>query len=163
MSELSDQVRDHFKPRGELYQLRHQLARTMNKEEWTAYRDISKKFEGKRRYTSRAYEIDSASRVDEVERRLIDKAGSIQRRFVPKFLGSDNFDKTEINRRAQSQVRDAHTKDMARIDTQECGELRTMLEHTKARSIQKQKPIKDFQKAVDRRVGQDRRVRSWSR
>jgi hypothetical protein len=163
MSELSDQVRDHFKPRGELYELRHQLARVMNKEEWDKYRSVSKNFADKRRYTERAFELDYPSRFDQARLRLIDEAGSIKRRFVPKFIGADNFDKSEINRRAQNQVRDAHAKDMARIDIQESKELRSMLESSDSRIQQREKPIKDFQTAVDRRSGPDRRVRAWNR
>lgn len=163
MSELSDQVRAHFKPRGELYELRHKLAKTMNKEEWQSYRDVSKEFDDKRRYVKRAYELDYAGRVGAVQQRLIDEAGSIKRRFVPKFMGADNFDKSEINRRAQSEVRDAHAKDIARIDKQESKVLRSMLESSAGRTQQKEKPKKDFQKAVNRRAGQDRRARSWGR
>lgn len=163
MSELSDQVRDHFKPRGELYELRHQLARVMNQEEWEKYRKVSKSFTGKRRYTERAFELDEPARIDEARQRLINEAGSIKRNFVPKFLGADNFDKTEINRRAQNQVRDAHAKDMTRIDVEESTELRSMLENSAQRIQQREKPVKDFQNAVDRRLGEDRRTRSWSR
>lgn len=163
MSELSDQVRDHFKPRGELYELRHQLARVMNKEEWVKYRSVSKNFADKRRYTERAFELDYPSRFDQARQRLIAEAGSIKRNFVPKFIGADNFDKTEINRCAQKHVRDVHAKDMARIDIEEGTELRSMLESSESRMQQREKPKKDFQKAVDRRSGPDRRVRFWSR
>lgn len=163
MSELSDQVRDHFKPRGDLYELRHQLARVMNKEEWDKYRSVSKIFADKRRYTERAFELDYPSRFDQARQRLIAEAGSIKRNFVPKFIGADNFDKTEINRRAQKHVRDVHAKDMARIDIDEGTELRSMLESSESRIQQREKPKKDFQKAVDRRSGPDRRVRSWTR
>lgn len=163
MSELSDQVRDNFKPRGELYELRHQLARVMNKDEWDKYRSVSKNFADRRSYTERAFELDYQSRFDQVRQRLIDEAGSIKRRFVPKFIGADNFNKSEINRRAQNQVCDAHAKDMARIDIDESRELRAMLESSDSRIQQREKPIKDFQKAVDRRSGPDRRVRSWTR
>lgn len=163
MSELSDQVRAHFKPRGELYELRHKLAHIMNKDEWDAYRKVSKNFADKRIYTERAFELDYNQRFDEARQRLIDEAGSVKRRFVPKFMGSDNFDKTEINRQADKQVRDAHANDMARIDISESRELRTMLEASDSRLQQKEKPLRDFQKATDRRTGLDRRVRSQSR
>jgi hypothetical protein len=163
MSTLSDLVRDHFEPRGELQQVRHALAKTMNPEEWLTYRDVAKNFEDTRRATNRAYELDYASRVDSVQRRLIGEAASVKRNHVPKFFGSASFDKTEINQRAQNEVRSAHTKEIAGIDKQECGILRGMLEAVQARATLKEKPIKDFQNAVDRRNGQDRRVQSWTR
>lgn len=163
MSELSDQVRAHFKPRGELYELRHKLARVMNKDEWDEYRKVSKNFADKRIYTERAFELDYHQRFDEVRQRLIDEAGSVKRRFVPRFMGTDNFDKTEINRRADREVRDAHANDMARIDIAECKILNSMLETCDSRLQIKEKPLRDFQKATDRRSGADRRVRRQSR
>lgn len=159
MSELSDQVRAHFKPRGELYELRHKLAKVMNKDEWDEYRKVSASFTDKRRYTERAFELDYHQRFDHARQRLIDKAGSVTRRLVPRFMGFDNFDKTEINRRADKQVRDAHARDMARIDLDEGRVLRSMLETCDSRLQLKQKPLRDFQKAADRRAGPDRRVR----
>jgi len=163
MSELSDQVRAHFKPRGEVYELRHKLAQVMNGKEWQEFRKVTEDFGGKRTFTKRAFELDYHLRFDEARQRLIDEAGSVKRRLVPKFMGSDNFDKTEINRRADKQVRDAHDKDLARIDVAEAGVLRDMLGNCEKRVMQKEKPLRDFQKAVDRRAGPDRRVRSWSR
>lgn len=163
MSELSDQVRAHFKPRGELYELRHKLARVMNKDEWQEYRKVSESFADKRRYTDRAFELDYDQRFDQARQRLIDEAGSVKRRLVPRFMGFDNFDKTEINRRADKQVRDAHANDMARIDLDEGKVLRSMLETCDARFELKQKPMRDFQKATDRRSGPDRRVLRQSR
>ena len=154
MSELSEQVRAHFKPRGELYELRHKLAKVMNEKEWQDFRKVTEEFGGKRTFTKRAFELDYNQRFDEARQRLIDEAGSVKRRFVPKFMGSDNFDK---------EVRDAHANDMARIDLDEGKVLRSMLETCDVRLQLKQKPLRDFQKATDRRSGADRRVRRQSR
>lgn len=163
MSELSDQVSKHFKPRGELYELRHRLAQVMNEEEWKKFRSVSKAFDDARTYTKRAYELDYDQRFDEARQQLINEAGSVSRRFVPKFMGADNFDKSKINQRAKSIVQHNHATDMALLDQQECDVLRTMIESSEVRFVEKEVPRKDFQKAVDRRTGQDRRVRSWNR
>ena len=163
MSTLSDQVRDHFEPRGELHQVRHALAKTMNPEEWVTYREVSKNFDDTRRVENRAYELDYASRVDAVQKRLIDEAASVKRNLVPRFFGSASFDRTEINQRAQNEVRAAHTKEIAGIDKQECEILRGMLDSVQARAVLKEKPMRDFQNAADRRNGQDRRVQSRTR
>jgi hypothetical protein len=163
MSKLSDQVRDHFEPRGELHQVRRALAKTMNAEEWTTYREVSKSFDDTRLAKNRTYEIDYAVRVDVVQRRLIDEAASVQRKFVPSSFGSANFDRTEINQRAQNEVRAAHTKEIAGIDKQECEILRGMLEGAQARTTLKEQPMRDFRNAADRRSSQDRRVQSWTR
>ena len=163
MSTLSDQVRDHFEPRGELHQVRHALAKTMNPEEWVTYRDVSKGFEDTRHTANRAYDLNYASRVDAVQKRLIDEAASVKRNLVPRFLGSASFDRAEINQRAQNEVRAAHKKEIAGIDKRECGILRGMLEGVQARAALQEKPMRDFQNAADRRNGQDRRVQSWTR
>ena len=163
MSELSDQMRDHFEPRGELHQVRQALAKTMNAEEWVNYREVANAFEGTRRTINRDHELSYASRVDAVQRRLIDEAASVKRDFVPRFLGSASFDKTAINTRAQNEVRSAHSKEIAGIDKQECRILRGMMEGAQARANLQDRSMKDFQCAVDRRNGQDRRSQSWKR
>ncbi|RLK00688.1 hypothetical protein [Ruegeria conchae] len=163
MPESSNELRAHFNPKGELYELRHQLARVMNNKEWKTYSKIAGDFDAKRRYTERAFQLDRNLRFQETRKRLIDEAGSVKRQFTPKFFGADNFDKNDINRRAKAQVIDAHKKDMARIDRDETEVLRTMLETCEKRAFKREEVKRDFQKSVDRRSGYERRQRSWSR
>lgn len=163
MSSLTDEVKDLFQPRSELLDLRLKAAKVLNNEEWAAYKKVAEMLDGERRYTKRALELEYADRVSDAQRRLINKAGSVKRRFVDRRFGSDPFNKREINRQAQLEVRAAHRQDLARIDQRECDAIRPMLENAQARTALREKPIKDFQKAVDRRSGEDRRVRSWSR
>ncbi len=163
MTRLTNEVKDLFQPRSDLLALRKEAARALNADEWAAYKKVTEKYDGERRFTKRQYELEYPSRVNEVRRRLINEAGSVKRSLVFKRYVSDGFNKDEINRRAHMEVRTAHKNDLARIDQQECETLRPMLENAQARVEQREKPIKDFQKAVDRRSGQDRRVRSWSR
>ena len=163
MSGLTDEVKDLFNPRSELLELRKKAAQVLNNDEWKTYKKTVEKLDGDRRYTKRAFELEYADRVSEARRRLINKAGSVKRRLVDKRFGSDPFGKHEINRQAQLEVRAAHQQDMARIDQRECDAIRPMLENVQERVQAREKPIKDFQKAVDRRSGEDRRVRSWSR
>jgi hypothetical protein len=163
MSSLTDEVKDLFKPRSELLELRKEAARILNNDEWAAYKKESAKLDGKRRYTKRTLELEYADRVSQAQRRIINKAGSVKRRLVDRRFGLDQFNKHETNRQAQLEVRAAHQQDMARIDQRECDILRGMIENAKERVQAREKPIKDFQKAVDRRSGEDRRVRSWSR
>lgn len=163
MTSLSKEVKDLFQPRSDLFDLRRQAAKILNKEEWTAYKKQADKFDGERRYVKRAYELEYPARIAKARRRLINEAGSVKRRLVHKVFGSDVFDKNEINRRAQMNVRRAHHSDLSRIDQRECDALRTMLNKSQNLTAQREKPIKDFQKAVDRRSGQERRTRSWSR
>lgn len=163
MSSLTDEVKGLFEPRGELFKLRKQAAQVLNQEEWKVFKKAAETFEGKRRFTKRQYEIDYSTRVDQERRRLIKDAGSVKRNLIFKRFGADGFNKDEINRRAHIAVRHAHEQDMARIDDRECGAIRTILENAKSRSVLREKPIIDFQKAVDRRSGKDRRERSRDR
>lgn len=163
MSGLTDEVKDLFKPRSDLLELRKEAARVLNNEEWKTYKKVVENLGGDRRYTKRAFELEYADRVSKAQRRLINKAGSVKRRLVDKRFGSDPFNKHEINRQAQLEVRASHRQDMARIDQRECDAIRPMLENAQVRIQAREKPIKDFQKAVDRRLGEDRRVQSWSR
>jgi len=163
MSSLTDEVKDLFQPRSDLLQLRQEAAKILNQDEWSAYKKVAKKFEGERRFCERQYELDYPKRVEKARLRLINEAGSVKRNLVFKRYSADGFNKDEINRRAHMEVRAAHKNDLVRIDHRECEALRPMLENAQARSEQREKPIKDFQKAVDRRSSEDRRVRSWSR
>lgn len=163
MSSLTEEVKGLFEPRSKLLELRKEAARMLNNDEWTAYKEVSSKLDSERRYTRRTFELEYADRVSEAQWRLIHKAGSVKRQLVDRRFGSDAFNKHQINRQAQLEVRSAHKRDMARIDDRECDALSTMLDSAKARVQAREKPIKDFQKAVDRRSGEDRRVRSWSR
>lgn len=163
MSSLTEEVKGLFAPRSKLLELRKEAARVLNNDEWAAFKKTSKNLDDERRYTKRTFELEYADRVSKTERHLIHKAGSVKRRLVDRRFGSDPFGKQEINRQAQLEVRSAYKQDMARIDDRECDAIRTMLDGAKARVEAREKPIKDFQKAVDRRSGEDRRVRSWSR
>ncbi|MDF1803189.1 hypothetical protein [Thalassovita sp.] len=163
MSSLTDEVKGLFEPRSKLLELRKEAARILNNDEWSAYKKASSDFDRERRYTRRTFELEYADRVSDAQRSLIQKAGSVKRRLVDRRFGSDPFNRQHINRQAQLEVRSAHKKDMARIDDRECNALNTMLDSAKVRVKAREKPIKDFQKAVDRRSGEDRRVRSWNR
>lgn len=163
MPSLTDEVKRYFAPHSKLLEMRREAARALNGDEWTAYKKASEKLDGERRFTKRTFELEYADRVSEAQRRLIQKAGTVKRRLVDRRFGFDPFNKQQINRQAQLEVRSAHQQDMAHIDDRECNAIRKMLDGAKARVQAREKPIKDFQKAVDRRSGEERRVRSWSR
>lgn len=163
MSSLSDDIKKAFQPQSDLEHLRIEAFRTLNRKEAKQYQKIANEFDAQRRYVKRSFEMEYPSRVSEERRQLINKAGSIKRGFVPRFLGGDGFNKDAINRQAQMNVRAVRKRDLARIDKSEVESIRSMLESSQARSALREKPIKDFLKAVDRRSGQERRTRSWKR
>ena len=163
MSSLSDDIKKAFQPSGDLARVRIEAAKTLNRDEHKSFKKISEKFDAQRRYLRRAFELDYGQRVAVERRRLINKAGSIKRDFVPRFLGNDGFNKDVINRQAQINVRTAHRNDLASIDRRETEAIRTLVENAQSRVALREKPIKDFQKSVDRRSGVERRKRNWSR
>lgn len=163
MSRLSDEIRRAFEPQSDLERLRLEAVRTLNRDEAKLYQKSVSEFEAQRRYVKRTYELEYAARVSKEKARLIDKAGSVKRDFAPRFLGTDGFNKDAINRQAQMAVRTAHRRDLAEIDQREAESIRSILKNSRAHKALREKPIKDFQNAVDRRSGVERRTRSWSR
>ena len=163
MQSLTEEVKDLFQPRSKLLELRNEAANALNQDEWLVYKKVVQNFEGERKFTARQYELDYQNRFDQVRRRLIDEAGAVKRKLTCKRFGADNFNKTEIDRRAHITVRAEHGQTMAQIDQSECEAIRPLVENAQSKIDAREKPIKDFQAAVDRRSGQDRRVQSWSR
>ena len=163
MPSLSDEIKSAFFPQTDLGRLRLEASRTLNREETKLYRKATEEFDAQRRYVRRSFEQEYPARVSEERRRLINAAGAVRRSLVPRFLGTDGFNKDAINRQAQMNVRAAHKRDLFHIDQLEAESIRSMLEASHARATQREKPMRDFQKAVDRRSGLERRVRARSR
>ncbi len=105
MSSLTDEVKGLFEPRSKLLELRREAAGVLNNDEWAAFKMTSEKLDGERRYTKRTFELEYSDRVSEAQRRLIHKAGSVKQRLVDRRFSSDPFNKQEINRQAQLEVR----------------------------------------------------------
>lgn len=163
MSSLSDDIKKAFPPQSDLERLRLEAFRTLNRDEARQYRRAANEFDAQRRFVRRSYELEYSARIAEERKRLIDKAGAVKLGLVPRFFGTDGFNKAAINRRAQMNVRAAQKRDLAKIDQREAETIRSMLETSHARTQLREKPIRDFQKAADRRSGFERRVRTWSR
>jgi hypothetical protein len=163
MPSLSDEIKNAFVPQGELGRLRLEASRTLNREETKLYRKATEEFDAQRRYVRRSFELEYSARVSEERTRLINEAGAVKRSLVPRFLGTDGFNKDAINRQAQINVRALKKRDLDQIDQREAESIRSMLEASHARASQREKPTRDFQKAVDRRSDPERRVRTWSR
>lgn len=162
MSDLTREVKDIFQPKSELLKLRRDAVQVFSDTEWTSYQKIAKRFDDKRQHTKRSFETEYASKVSEAQKRLIDKAGSVQRGLVPKRVGADNFDKTRIYRRAQREVLTSHENELRRIENSECEVLSEMLSKARERMKPTMKPSKNFQSAVDGQSVRDRRPRTWN-
>ena len=135
MSSFSDDIQRAFQPQSDLERLRLEAARTLNRTEWASYKEASNSFDAQRRYVRRSYELEYPARIAEERKRLINKAGSIKRNFVPRFLGNDAFNADAINRRAQMNVRAAHKNDLKRIDRSDLREGDILCFRTSGRTI----------------------------
>ena len=78
---------------------------------------------------------------------------------MPRWVGRDRFNKGLIDRQARLEVLQAHRSDLARIDREEAHELQTLLERAGQRGEAREKPLREFARATDRRSGPDRRMR----
>ncbi|WP_171136516.1 hypothetical protein [Ruegeria sp. HKCCC1038] len=163
MASLSQEVRELFEPRSELHKLRVLAAKFLNADEWKSLKRTSERFEKERRAAQRSYETEYEGRVAKVIKRLINEAGSVRRHLTPRGLGIDGFNRDQIRRQAKLEVRAAHKSELAQIDKREAEATRLCLDDAMRRGQPREKLIGDFQTATDRRLGQERCTRSWSR
>ena len=150
---LSDQIRQTFK----LASLRHEAAKNLRGEDQVAYSKVVMAYAEQRKSETQAYQNEYRTRVEVERKRLIDKAGEKNKGFQHRWFGSDKFDKAAITRQAQRNVRHDHERTLARLDQQETEIVDGILERAAHREALREKPKRDFEKAVDRRKGQDRR------
>ncbi|MEP3847441.1 MAG: hypothetical protein ABJM43_19015 [Paracoccaceae bacterium] len=163
MESLSDEVKDLFEPRSHLHKARIQAAGILKGNDWTAYNEVKSQFERKRSEAKLRFQQEFQSRISDETSRLIDKAGSVRRRFVPRIFGSDKFYKAAIREQAKLNVQAVHRSEMTQIDKQETKQVRVLVDQAVRIQEKGEKLIQDFQSATDRRVGQERRTRSWNR
>jgi hypothetical protein len=150
---MTNQIRQTFK----LASLRHEAAKNLRGEDQVAYSKVVMAYAEQRKAEIQSYQSEYRTRVEVERKRLIDKAGEKNKTFQHRWFGSDKFDKAAITRQAQRNVRQDHERTLARLDQQETEVVDGILERAGHRQAQREKPKRDFQKAVDRRQGQDRR------
>lgn len=142
---------------------RHEAAQKLNNEEWKHYEQIKKLIDGVRQYEERQYKLEYKTRVETVAKRLINEAGSKTRAFKPPWARHDKFDKSAIILQARRVVHDQHDKVMSFLDRQETQKIDELVQRSEHNVQKREKPKLDFQKAVDRRSGLERRVHTRSR
>lgn len=150
---MTVQVRQAFK----LASLRHEAAKNLRGEDQVAYSKVVMAYAEQRKSEIKEFRSDYRTRFEVERSRLIDKAGEKNKNFQHRWFGSDKFDRSAIDRQAHRNVRHDHEQRLARLDQQETEVVNGILERAGHRQAQREKPKKDFQKAVDRRQGQDRR------
>lgn len=144
-------ISEELKRTFDLASLKNQAFKTLNAKEWNSYRKITDKNDGLRRSEERAFEIEFKTRFEVARKRLINKASEKPKDFKHRWFGSDQFDKTAVNRQADRNVRFQHHQLMAGIDQKETREIGQLLDGSQHRQQAREKPLKDFDKATDRR------------
>lgn len=154
-------ISEELKRTFDLASLKHQAFKYLNAKEWNTYRKTTEKYGALRRVEELAFKIEYKTRFEVARKRLINKAGSKPKDFKHRWFGSDQFDKSTVNRQADRNVRAQHSQLMAGIDKKEAGEIRPLLDRSEHRQQMKDKPRQDFSEATDRRardgLPQDRR------
>lgn len=151
MSRIQDELKQTF----DQASLQHR-AKKLTGEDWQEYQRITERHQQTRQALEKDFEIDQPDRVARETRRLINEAGSRTLELKHKGYGADRFNRQEIHRRAHNRVLDAHRRDLDSVDQKETQDLQRLVSRAEARQ-QDPTSKQDFNRAVDRRSGQDRR------
>lgn len=114
---------------------------------------IKEKYDEPRTTAERLYADEYEIRVQISHRDLMNRAGAKTKELKPRFFGIDRFNKHDLNRQAQLNVRLDHQQSMDRLDGQELKEGRAFLE----KSSQRKEYLESFKKSTERRRTQSRR------
>jgi len=152
-SDTSDDIKNAFG----LKASRKEAAKKLNKDDWKTYEQIKKTIDGVRQTEEKKYKLEYKARVDAATKLLIDKAGAKTRAFTPPWARNDRFDHTAIINQARRYVHDHHHKVMSVLDQQETQQIDRLINRSESRAQLREKPMRDFKEAVDRRMGPDRR------
>lgn len=125
--------------------------------DWRRFRAITDAAQRQTVEENESYKADYALRVDKARQDLIRKAGA--KTFDhPTPYGTDRFNKDQINRQAQKNVRHEHERKLHSIREAEVSGYEALGEDIRSRGRLKDHAHDDFARAVDRRAGQDRRM-----
>ena len=143
----------------QLKQLRREGAAMLKGKEQKDFIKIQEKHDHQRAITERLYNHEYTTRVGIATRKLQDEAGAKKRDFKPSFFGIDCFNKSDLSRQAQLNVRFDHQQTMDRLGGQELKESKSFLE----KSSQRKTYLEDFKRSTERRRTQTRRQTSERR
>lgn len=144
-------ISEELKRTFDLAGLHNKAFKTLNAGEWNTYNKIAKKFDEQRRVEEQAFKAEYKTRFEVARKRLINKAGEKPKDFKHRWFGSDQFDKSAVNRQADRNVRTQHHQLMAGFDQKEAGEIKQLLDGSEHRQQAREKPLKDFENVTDRR------------
>jgi len=112
----------------ELKQLRRMGTAILKGQEKRDFEKIQEKFDKQRVVTERLYAHEYKTRVQVAHRDLLNKAGAKTLTLKPTFFGIDRFNKHDLNRQAQLNVRLDHQQSMDRLGSQELSEGKSFLQ-----------------------------------
>lgn len=153
MSRIQNELKATF----DVASLRREAASSLNHTEWRKLRNITDRFDKQRRAVDRIYKLDYDTLMDSARQKVMADTGQPKSEFKWKFLGKDQFNKDVIEKRAHTLVHRMRNAEMTELDRQEATAIRTLVDGCQERKALREKPQKDFARAADRRMGQDRR------
>ena len=137
----------------ELKKLRREGSAMLKGPERQDFQRKQEKFDNQRVSAERLYGHEYKTRVQIAYRDLLNKAGAKKLEMKPRFFGIDRFNKHDLNRQAQLNVRLDHQQTMDRLDGQEVKESKSFLE----KCSQRKTYLESFKKTAERRRTQTRR------
>ena len=137
----------------QLKQVRRDGGSLLKGQEKSDFGRIKEKFDKQRTTTEQLYAHEYKTRVQIAHRDLMNRAGAKTVDLKPRLFGIDRFDKHDLGRQAQLNVRLDHQQSMDRLDAQELKTSTVFLE----KSSQRKKYLEDYKQATERRRTQSRR------
>lgn len=144
-------ISEELKSKFDLASMRREAKILRRDVDWEQGREIKDRFDKERKETDKDYFDTYANRVSDVTKDLINKAGEKKRDFVPRWLGVDRFDKTELSAQAHETVQSDHHARIQSIDLREASELDGLLSRVTQRDQIRQENKQAFDRASDRR------------
>ncbi len=137
----------------QLKQLRRNGRALLKGQEKKDFIRIKDKHDRQRTTSEQLYAHEYKTRVQIAYRRLLNRAGAKTPELKPRTFGIDRFNKHDLGRQAQLNVRLDHQQSMDRLDGQEMKDSRSFLE----KSSQRKKYFESFKQTTERRKTQSRR------
>jgi hypothetical protein len=150
-------LRDQLKLAFDLATLRLEARSIKAPHQWHRATELINRCRAARTREEALYEARYDARVEMRRRDLVAKAGTIHRELKPGWSAPDRFSPDITLRQAQRDVRHAHAARIDRIDLIEHRGLDAICVQSRRENALRGKAVNDFEKAVDRRVGTDRR------
>ena len=150
-------IRDELKLTFDLATLRHEARSIKAPHQWHRATELIGRCLDARTREKELFAERYDGRVEMRRRQIIHEAGTVRAAPHPHWGGNDRFSPDVTLRQAQRDVRKAHNARIQRIDMIEHRGLDAICAQSRRENALRGKASNDFEKAVDRRTGEDRR------